>query len=369
MPRLFCLLTALTTLVSCSPVTALTPVGVAISPALGEKRAVPDRGLTIRALGGTLRSVTVTAAGLPVPGAYSRDRTEWRSSWSLRPGADHLVTAVTTDRRVSGRFRTLTATPATPPKVDPLPGETVGVGMPIVVEFKVPVPDRAAVERVFEVVPDRPVEGGWHWFSDTQAVWRPRHHWQPGTRVRFTAHLTGLRFAPGVYGTTDPSANFVIGRHMSSHIDTANHRMTVHRDGVLAQEMAISAGMATTREYTTTSGVHLTMEKKEKVRMVSPRRKPGDPEYYDLMIDHAVRISNSGEYVHAKDNTWAQGRLNVSHGCVNARPDQAKWFFDNSLRGDPVVIVGTDRPLEPANGWGFWQLAWNAWKAGSALAP
>ncbi len=140
---------------------------------------------------------------------------------------------------------------------------------------------------------------------------------------------------------------------MTSLIDTRTFRMTVHKDGLAAQEMAISAGMATTREYTTTSGVHLTMEKKEKVRMVSPRRKPGDPEYYDLMIDHAVRISNSGEYVHAKDNLWAQGRLNVSHGCVNARPDQAKWFFDNSLRGDPVVIVGTDRPLEPANGWGL----------------
>ncbi|WP_245674923.1 L,D-transpeptidase [Herbidospora cretacea] len=368
MPRLFFLFTALITLVGCSPVTALTPVGVAISPSLGETRAVPDRGLTIRAVGGVLKSVVVTAAGQNVPGRFNREKTEWRSSWTLRPGTDHLVSAVTSDRRVSGRFRTLMGTAPTPPKVDPLPGETVGVGMPIVVTFPVPVPDRAAVERALEVVPDRPVEGGWHWFSDTQVVWRPRYYWQPGTRVRFTAHLTGLRFAPNVYGTTDPTATFVIGRSMTSLIDTRTFRMTVHRDGVPVQDMPISAGMATTREYTTTSGVHLTMEKKEKVRMVAPRRKPGDPEYYDLMIDHAVRISNSGEYVHAKDNLWAQGRLNVSHGCVNARPDQAKWFFDNSLRGDPVVIVGTDRPLEPANGWGFWQLAWNDWKAGSTLS-
>lgn len=85
------------------------------------------------------------------------------------------------------------------------------------------------------------------------------------------------------------------------------------------------------------------------------------------MIDHAVRISNSGEYVHAKNNVWAQGRQNVSHGCVNARPDQAAWFFGSSLRGDPVVISGTDRELEWNNGWGYWQRSWEEWLKGSAL--
>ncbi|MFD2348462.1 L,D-transpeptidase [Nonomuraea ferruginea] len=128
--------------------------------------------------------------------------------------------------------------------------------------------------------------------------------------------------------------------------------MVVRRDGRAVRHMAISAGMATTREYTTTSGVHLTMDKGHPVRMISPGRDEGDPGYYDVMIDHAVRISDSGEYVHAKDNVWAQGRRNVSHGCVNARPDQAAWFYAHSLRGDPVVITGTDRELEWDNGWG-----------------
>ncbi|MFC7592383.1 L,D-transpeptidase [Nonomuraea antimicrobica] len=98
-----------------------------------------------------------------------------------------------------------------------------------------------------------------------------------------------------------------------------------------------------------------------------PGREKGEPGYYDMMIDHAVRISNSGEYVHAKDNVWAQGRANVSHGCINARPDQAAWFYESSLRGDPIAIVGTDRRLEWDNGWGFWQLPWEKWRQGSAL--
>lgn len=86
-----------------------------------------------------------------------------------------------------------------------------------------------------------------------------------------------------------------------------------------------------------------------------------------MLIDYAVRISNSGEYVHALDNVWAQGRVNVSHGCVNARPDQARWFYEHALRGDPVIVTGTTRELEWNNGWGYWQLSWPRWLAGSAL--
>jgi hypothetical protein len=101
--------------------------------------------------------------------------------------------------------------------------------------------------------------------------------------------------------------------------------------------------------------------------MISPHREKGEPGYYDVLIDDAVRISNSGEYVHAKDNVWAQGRLNVSHGCINVRPDQAAWFYATSLRGDPVIVTGTGRELEWDNGWGYWQLPWAKWRKGSAL--
>jgi hypothetical protein len=102
--------------------------------------------------------------------------------------------------------------------------------------------------------------------------------------------------------------------------------------------------------------------------MISPGRSKGDPGYYDVMIDHAVRISDSGEYVHAKDNVWAQGRANVSHGCINARPDQAAWFYANSLRGDPVTITGTTRELDWRNGWGYWQVPWKEWRLFSDVA-
>jgi lipoprotein-anchoring transpeptidase ErfK/SrfK len=308
-----------------------------------------------------------------VPGRLDPSRTTWRSSWTLAPGAEYTVTATAAGSRgpstvAMGRFRTRDAGHTFQiVATAPLPGETVGVGMPIIIDFDTPVRDKAAVERALEIKQGTPAEGAWHWISDTQVVYRTRRFWPADQQVTVTAHLAGVRAAPGVYGTLDRTFAFTVGRGQSSTVNARTHQMIVRRGDRVVRRMPISAGMATTREYTTTSGIHLTMDKGNPVRMVSPGRVEGQPGYYDVMIDHAVRISNSGEYVHAKDNLWAQGRSNVSHGCVNASPEQAAWFYATSLRGDPVTITGTARTLEWNNGWGFWQLPWEKWREGSAL--
>ncbi|WP_406674029.1 Ig-like domain-containing protein [Nonomuraea sp. N2-4H] len=360
----------------CSSVTAQAPAAppvVRVSPPFDSKRARPDRGLIVRAQGGTLSQVLVYQDGEPVPGRLDASRTTWRTSWTLKPATEYTVTATATREGAPatvamGRIRTRAVSSTFHvARTTPLPGETVGVGMPIILEFDTPVRDRAAVEEALEVRAAAPVEGAWRWLDDTRVVYRPRRFWTPRQQVTVTAHLAGVRAGDGLYGGTDTTFAFTVGRKQTSTIDTRTHQMVVYRDGKVAQRMAISAGMATTVEYTTTSGWHLTMDKGHPVRMISPGREKGDPGYYDLMIDHAVRISDSGEYVHAKDNVWAQGRVNVSHGCVNARPDQAAWFYETSLRGDPVLITGTDRPLEWHNGWGYWQLPWEKWRQGSAL--
>ncbi|MFC4119134.1 L,D-transpeptidase [Nonomuraea zeae] len=350
------------------------PPVVQVSPAFDAKRARPDHGLVVTAQGGTLSEVLVYESGEGVPGRLDGSRTTWRSDWTLKPGAEYTVTATAASPGgpatvAMGRFHTRPA-PRTfqVASTAPLPGETVGTGMPIIIDFDTPVEDKAAVERALEVKSTVPAEGAWRWIGDTRVVYRTRRFWAPRQQVTVTAHLAGVRSAEGVYGGTDSTFAFTVGRKQVSSVDTRTHQMIVQRDGQVVQQMAISAGMATTREYTTTSGVHLTMDKGDPVRMISPGREKGDPGFYDVMIGHAVRISNSGEYVHAKDNVWAQGRENVSHGCINSRPDQAAWFYDSSLRGDPVTITGTSRELEWDNGWGFWQLPWEKWRLGSALA-
>ncbi|GAA2400359.1 Ig-like domain-containing protein [Nonomuraea africana] len=380
MRRALLLLSGLLLAGGCSLVRAEGPAApappvIAVSPAFDTDQARPDRGLVVKATGGRLSKVDVYAGGVAVPGRLDPTGTLWRSTWTLPPGVEHTVTVTATATGpegpatlAMGRFRTRAAARAFKvASVSPQPGEAVGVGAPIIVTFDSPIRDKAAVERAMEVHSTKPVEGAWRWTSDTEAVYRTRHYWPARQQVALTAHLAGVRSAPGVYGTADHELAFTIGRRQTSAVNTLTHQMVVRRDGRIVQSMAISAGMGTTREYTTTSGIHLTMEKGNPVRMISPGRSKGEPGFYDLMIDHAVRISNSGEYVHAKNNIWAQGRVNVSHGCVNARPDQAAWFYDNSLRGDPVTVIGTDRELEWNNGWGYWQLPWEKWIQGSAL--
>ncbi|MEW9550640.1 Ig-like domain-containing protein [Nonomuraea sp. NPDC050783] len=342
---------------------------VKITPAEGSAKVSPDKKVVVAAAGAPLDEVTVEAGGEQVEGRYNTDRTRWTSKTPLKPSTGYTVTA-----KAGATTSTSAFTTAKPQRslqiVDVTPnakGETLGVGAPIIVTFNQPVTSKATIERALQVEAEKPVEGAWRWVDDTKVIYRTAKYWPAHQKVTFTADITGIKAGKGLYGTKDYTATLKIGAKQVSKVNTRTHMMYVYRDGKRVQTMRISAGMATTREYTTTSGVHLTMERGNPVRMISPGRKKGDPGYYDVMINHAVRISNSGEYVHAKNNVWAQGRQNVSHGCVNARPDQARWFYDNVQRGDVVDITGTNRELEWNNGWGYWQMPFSQWKKGSAL--
>ena len=128
------------------------------------------------------------------------------------------------------------------------------------------------------------------------------------------------------------------------------------RNGKVIRRMPMSAGQGGVWKYYTTSGVHLAMSREPVTVMTSPGIGPGSAGYYQLTVYNTVRISNSGEYIHSAPwSVGSQGYSNVSHGCVNVSPDNAKWFIDNTLIGDPIIITGSPRPLEPTNGWGHWQ--------------
>ncbi|WP_226900371.1 L,D-transpeptidase [Nonomuraea phyllanthi] len=342
---------------------------VKITPAEGSAKVNPAKKVVVTSDGGALETVSVQAGDEEIEGRFNTDKTKWVSRTALKPSTDYTVSAT-----AGATTQTSTFTTDKPERalqvIDVTPnakGETLGVGAPIIVTFNQPVTSKAAIERALEVEAEKPVDGAWRWVADNKVIYRTAKYWPAHQKVTFNANITGIKAGKGLYGVKDYTADLKIGAKQISKVDVKKHMMYVYKDGKRVQTMRISAGMATTREYTTTSGVHLTMERGNPVRMISPGRKKGDPGYYDVMINHAVRISNSGEYVHAKDNVWAQGVRNVSHGCVNARPDQAKWFYTNVQRGDVVDITGTNRELEWNNGWGYWQLSFSQWKKGSAL--
>ncbi|MFG2002961.1 Ig-like domain-containing protein [Spirillospora sp. NPDC048911] len=376
------------------PSTERRPDTISIAPADGSARARPDRGVTVTAVRGRLGKVVVRAKGAAAaePGRLSADRRTWRTRWALRPATAYTVTSTGTDdagepTTAVSRFRTLSpAATFAISDVTPRSGELVGVGMPLIVTFDRTITDRAAVERSLEVRMSERVRGAWNWTGGRQVVFRPRRYWPAGQRVTLVAHTAGVRAAPGVFGAAAGTggagtggaytsgaytSGFRVGAARVSTVDVRRHRMSVRVNGALVRSVGISAGKGGRRAYTTTSGVHLAMGKGDPVIMTSGWMgvtDRDDPRFYKLKVRHAVQISSSGEYVHSAPwSIGSQGRENVSHGCVNAPPPFARWFYTHSLRGDVITVKGTDRPLEWTNGWGFWQLPWSRWVAGSAL--
>ncbi|WP_182884380.1 L,D-transpeptidase [Microbispora sp. H10885] len=251
--------------------------------------------------------------------------------------------------------------------------ERVGVGFPIIVTFDRAVRDRAAAESVLLVQAEKPVEGAWRWVSDRKVVYRTKTYWKPHQKVLFKALLSRI---PGNEAAKDVSRRFAVGTANIAVVDTKKHVMKVRRDGKLAKTIPISAGRGGLVKngvdvYLTTSGVHLAMGKKRVETMTSSWlgvTDPKDPLYYKLEIPWAVRISDSGEYVHQSAGDYQfLGKSNQSHGCVRATPAGAKWFYGISQRGDVVQVTGTKRKLDWRNGWSYWQLNWTQWKRGSAL--
>ncbi|WP_245679284.1 L,D-transpeptidase [Actinomadura hibisca] len=351
-------------------------VDLTLSPAEQAGRVRPDSPITVQARSGTVENVTVTTKGEPVEGQMQPGRTGWRSRWALNPDTEYTVTATGLGRdgrtaTVTRTFRTAKVKRTLATNVEaPYDKETVGVGIPIILRFDQAVTEKAAVERALEVRSAKPVEGAWHWFGDQSVVFRTRKHWPRQTKVTFRAHLSGVRMAKGVWGERNQTVNFRIGDEHISRASENDHILVVKKNGKTVRRMPVSMGKGGLLKYTTTNGDHLTMDKDSPVVMDSTTVgcPKGCPDYYRQVVHSAVRISNSGEYVHSAPwSVGSQGNNNVSHGCVNASPANARWFYNFSYRGDPFKVTGSKRELEPENGWGYWQLDWDDWVKGSAL--
>jgi lipoprotein-anchoring transpeptidase ErfK/SrfK len=355
-------------------------VSLAVSPVAGTgagaARPRPDSPVAVQARQGTIQNVTVVTKGEPVHGSLNAERTQWRSRWALQPGTKYGLTATAVGE--DGRTRTVNSEFVTAEAERtlgivyeaPNDKEVVGVGMPIVMRFEHEVTDRVAVERALEVRSSKPVQGAWHWFDGKTLAFRTKKYWPRNTDVTFNAHLAGVAGAKNTYGGKNTSLRFRVGDEQISTASEDKHRMIVRKNGKVVRKMDISMGKGGVRKYTTTNGIHLTMDKGNPVTMTSGWEGigPGSPGYYSLSVRHAVRISNSGEYVHAAPwSVGSQGNSNVSHGCINASPSNARWFYNFTQRGDPYVVTGSKRDLEPDNGWGYWQMKWGDWVKGSAL--
>ena len=332
-----------------------------------------DQPVTVTVTDGTLTSVVLTdAKKRQLDGALSADMRTWTSSDALRLAQHYrlAVSAVDADgvgTERTGFFATVAPRKVLETSISPLSGQSVGVGMPVIVRFNAKVRDRAAVEQALVVTSKKPIEGAWSWAGDTEVHFRPKEYWPAYDDVTVDVNLKGVDAGKGVWGMGNRTIKFTTGSSMVSVVNVDRHTLTVFRNGTRSRVIPVTTGKA---DFLTRNGTKVILEKHTlKVMDASTIGiSKSDPEYYRLDVPYAMRVTWSGEFVHAAPwSSGDQGRDNVSHGCVGMSMSNAIWLFNQSTVGDIVKVVGSSRPLEPGNGYTDWNVSWDDWLAGSAL--
>jgi lipoprotein-anchoring transpeptidase ErfK/SrfK len=359
------------------PAADAAPAQVAIAVADGSADVSPVVPLEISVTDGELAEATVVDAdGAEVPGslAESAENPEaqvFTPDTPLAYGTEYTLTATATnaddeEAEATSTFTTVTPDALSTPSIGPLDGMVVGVGMPIRVYFDDPVADKAAVESHLLVTSSNPTDGSWNWFSDTEVHFRPSQYWPPNTEVTLDANLYGVNFGEGTWGEKNRAVSISIGAKHVSIADASTHMMEVYDGDQLVQTFPISAGSPDNPSY---NGAHVVTEmNRDRIMDSSTYGVPVDaPGGYRTPVEYAVRISDSGEFVHAAPWSVAQqGNTNVSHGCINMSTERAAWFFNFSQPGD-VVEIRNSSAGDLRSDIYDWVIPWDQWRAGSAL--
>jgi lipoprotein-anchoring transpeptidase ErfK/SrfK len=360
------------------------PAKLTLSPKTGASGLSPSAPITVATLGGKLTSVRLTNdAGKPVAGAVSATGTSWKAKEPLGYSKTYTLSATATNAdgkptTAKSTFTTVTPGNFTMPSFGALEnGGTFGVGMPITLHFDEPIPNRAVAEKSLVVTTTPHVNGAWYWMDDQNVHYRGMSYWKPGTKISVQAKVYGVNMGDGLYGQADKSVSFTIGRSQVAIVNNSTHMMTVYINGKKSRDIPVSMGRGgaitvkgRTIDFWTRSGPHIVLEKYpvKKMSSASYGLPVDDPLGYEEDIALATRISAAGEFVHSAP--WSvgdQGRRNVSHGCLNISPANARFFYDTFRYGDVVDIRGTGHQLSPTDGLGDWTLSWTTWLKGSAL--
>lgn len=362
---------------SSSPKTSVARITV--TPADGVTDASFTDPVTVAVADGSLTSVKVTGEDGAEIARLAADGTGWTSTGPLASGTKYRVAAVASDAdRLEADANTVfgTASPANTfiGYFTPENGSTVGVGMPVSINFNKPVTNRKAVEQAITVTARPDVEIVGHWFSSTRLDFRPQQYWAKGTQVTLRLRLKDVEGAKGVYGTQSKDVSFTVGRSQTSVADLSAHTLTVTTDGQVTATYPIIGGAP---DHRTWGGKLVIAEQYQQTKMDSTTVGLGD-EYNIPDVPHAQRLTTSGTFIHG--NYWSPaeqfGSANTSHGCIALRDAKGASdpntngakFYRSSIVGDVVEVVNSgDRTVDPANGLNGWNMDWATWKAGSAL--
>jgi lipoprotein-anchoring transpeptidase ErfK/SrfK len=228
--------------------------------------------------------------------------------------------------------------------------------------------DRAEVERRLSVRSTPSVDGSWAWVGERELHWRPREYWPAGTDVTVSVDLDGADLGDGVWGAESRDVAFSVGDARVHTVDIAAHTMTVTQNGAVLRTIPVTTGVDA--KWPTRNGAKVIMSTERSRVMDSDTVDiPEDsPDGYRLEVDYAMRLTGSGEFIHAAPwSVASQGKENVSHGCTGMSDANAAWLYSITRPGDVVLYVNGTRRLEPGNGWTDWNVDWADWRSRSAL--
>jgi len=355
-----------------------TPFGDLLVPKLtasvtdGAVGVTVDAPVTVSAEDGVLGSVTMTnEAGSTVAGRLTPDGLRWMTTEPLGYNKKYTLSAQSlglggvTSRSMT--FQTHSPENLTRPYLLPSDGDVVGVGQPVAIRFDENVPNRLAAEKAITVTTNPAVEGAFYWLSNREVRWRPQAYWAPGTTVEVAVNTYGVDLGDGLFGQENVSTRFTIGDEVIATADDDTKTLTVRRNGEVVKTMPISMGKNSTP---TNNGVYIIGDRLSHMVMDSSTYgvPSNSPNGYRTEVDYATQMSYSGIYVHAAPwSVGSQGYSNVSHGCLNVSTSNAKWFYENTKRGDLVLVTNTVGSVLPGvDGLGDWNVPWDQWKAGNA---
>lgn len=382
---------------SSAPSTSAAPDAVISTNPTATSNVNPAIPITVSIAEGTLTSVTLlNPDGRSVRGALDSGGTSWKNTEELGYNKTYRLTASGMSTSGKAVSKTTTFTTVSPNNLT-MPymqypggyalsnGATYGVGLVPVVHFDEQITNKAAAEKALIVTTTPHVDGVWNWVDSQNVHFRPKAFWPSGTKVTITAKVYGLKVGPGLYGQSDTSVSFTIGRRqLTIAYDTApksvNKVRVYNAAGQVIRTMNTSMGEHSGEEvngnwinFYTLNGTYTVLGHEQPAKMCSasyglPANAPGG--YPCENIYNATKISTDGIYLHYLPTTiWAQDNgQDVSHGCLNLNSDNSLWFFNHSIVGDPVVVHGAKgAPNLQLDEGGDWSVPWTTWVKGSAL--
>jgi lipoprotein-anchoring transpeptidase ErfK/SrfK len=250
-------------------------------------------------------------------------------------------------------------------------GQTFGVAMPIIAYFSKAITDASVFDKVVTVtVNGKPVNGAWYFEKSSQssqaleAHYRMATYWPAHASINVSMPLAGLWAGKGFVFDNSLTLAMKTGAAQLVKIDGRTKRMRVYSDGRLIKTFAVSLGKAQTPTYL---GTAVVIGKANPQHMVSA---PGEP-FYSIEVPWSVRVTYDGEFIH--DAYWNNelGQQNLSHGCTNLSPADAKWYYKFAQIGDPATWTntGTSKVIPVWDGYGDWNVPWSTYQQGGLLAP